>query len=68
MHDESGDKLRISADFLARIMLFITLTERIYQTTNPHTKLKKQGVFKKKVEHFAVRMGEMRKKLYICRG
>ena len=49
-------------------MLFITLTERIYQTTNPHTKLKKQGVFKKKVEHFAGQMGEMRKKLYICRG
>ena len=68
MHDESGDKLRISADFLARIMLFITLSTRIYQTVKPHTKLKKRGVFKKKVEHFAGRMGEMRKKLYICRG
>ena len=49
-------------------MLFITLTVRIYQTTNPHTKLKKRGEFKKKVEHFAGQMGEMRKKLYICRG
>ena len=68
MHDESGDKLRISADFLARIMLFITLSTRIYQTVEAHTKLKKRGVFKKKVEHFAGRMGEMRKKLYICRG
>ena len=29
-------------------MLFITLTERIYQTTNPHTKLKKRGIFEKK--------------------
>lgn len=28
-------------------MLFITLTVRIYQTTNPHTKLKKRGLFKK---------------------
>ena len=28
-------------------MLFITLTVRIYQTTNPHTKLKKRGEFKK---------------------
>jgi len=53
MHDESGDKLRISADFLARIMLFITLSMRIYQTVKRHTKLKKRGVFKKKVEHFA---------------
>lgn len=68
MHDESGDKLRISADFLARIMLFITLSMRIYQTVKPHTKLKKRGGFKKKVEHFAEQMGEMRKKLYICRG
>lgn len=49
-------------------MLFITLSMRIYQTIEPHTKLKKRGVFKKKVEHFAGRMDEMRKKLYICRG
>ena len=49
-------------------MLFITLSMRIYQTVKRHTKLKKQGVFKKKVEHFAEQMGEMRKKLYICRG
>ena len=49
-------------------MLFITLSTRIYQTVKPHTKLKKRGEFKKKVEHFAEQMGEMRKKLYICRG
>ncbi len=49
-------------------MLFITLSMRIYQTVKPHTKLKKRGGFKKKVEHFAEQMGEMRKKLYICRG
>ena len=49
-------------------MLFITLSVRIYQTAKRHTKLKKRGVFKKKVEHFAGQMGEMRKKLYICRG
>ena len=28
-------------------MLFITLSTRIYQTVEAHTKLKKRGVFKK---------------------
>ena len=62
------DKIRISAHCEVEIMLSITSNMRIYQTTNPHTKLKKRGVFGKKVEHFAGQMGEMRKKLYICRG
>ena len=62
------DKIRISVHCEAEIMLSITSSMRIYQTGKPYTKFKKRGVSKKKVEHFAGQMGEMRKKLYICRG
>ena len=68
MHNESWTNYTFSAHCGAEIMLPITPNMRIYQTTKPHTKLKKRGVFKKKVEHFGRQMGEMRKKLYICRG